>query len=224
MWTKFVYIGLVFLIFSCCPAIAQYSQNDWAPRDHQIHFGIGPSFMYADNGGVYGKFDFSIDPAFSLAYVKKITPGMKLRASTDFQFLSSGNYTGQEKAIEWGEEGHAYSFSGNAIFLDIMPEFYLYPYARHMERKRFNFFGGLGIGFMHVSREQTVYQGGGDQITEEKKGSFYIPLRGGGFYAPAPNWDLGVEGSILTSFSDQLDGNSGHNRANDIPFPSTIYG
>ncbi len=217
MRTKIIYLSLA-LFLLCTSVFAQYGQNDWAPREHQIHFGFGPAFIYADNGGVYRQFDCSINPAFSLAYAKKLNSRFKFRATSGFQFLSSSNNLSQDKALEWGEEDHAYSFTGNAIYLDVMPEFYLFPSDRHMERNRFNFFAGLGIGYLLVKRDQIIARTENNQESEEKDSALYIPFRIGGFFAPAPHWDIGVEGNILTSFSDQLDGNSDHNRANDILF------
>jgi hypothetical protein len=60
------------------------------PRNDSFAFGIGPSFIYADNGGQYRIYNFEWNPSFSLMYEKRVSDHISFRASTGMQWIESG--------------------------------------------------------------------------------------------------------------------------------------
>ncbi|UCS95652.1 hypothetical protein KZP23_11840 [Echinicola marina] len=213
---KLLSLSFIFFLISSQFSGAQNFYIEKTPRKYSAHLGIGPASIYADNGGPYRNFEFPIFPAFSLGLASKISRRTNLRGTFGFQPVSSNLDYIPDLAIQWGEENKAYAFSGNAYTLDLMPEFYLSVYDSHIERPKYNFYGGLGLGIIMVFREQAIAKTNEVQIQDATSTSIYIPIRIGASMGISPHWDLGFEGTLLSTFSDYLDGNEGSNTTNDM--------
>lgn len=209
-------VTFLLLVFGANYAFSQNFYKDQLPRYQHIQLGIGPSVMYADNGGPYRGLNFPIHPSVTLAYSQKLSHKLHLRGTVGGQPVSSSTNYGMERALEWGEMGQAFTFSGTSYFVDIMPEFYLLPFNSHMERSHFNFALGAGVGLVILPREQVIITSSGEETSKITGSSLYIPIRFTVTYALGPLWDIGFEGSLLATFSDKLDGNEGYNKANDM--------
>ncbi|WP_215222930.1 DUF6089 family protein [Echinicola shivajiensis] len=211
-------LTLYFLAFFI-PSQIVCAQNFYiqkTPRKYSAHLGIGPASIYADNGGPYRNFEFPISPSFNLGIASKLSKRTNLRATFGYQPVSSNLNKIPDLALRWGEEGQAYAFTGNAYTLDLMPEFYLSVFDSHMERPKYNLYGGLGLGVIMISREQAIAVPEEVQVQKATSTSVYIPIRIGGTVGINPHWDLGFEGTLIATFSDYLDGNEGSNTTNDM--------
>lgn len=209
-----VLFGL-FLLSSQLESKGQSLYRGQYERKNSIAFGAGPSFMYADNGGIYNSGDFKWNPAISVAYLRKIGKRFAIQATTGIQLVESGG-TERDYAIEdWEDSGGAFRFKGKAYFLDLMPVLYLIPYDTHMDRGRFNAYLGSGIGFVHVRRNEAYSFDYNAPEFEKTSNSFYIPAMVGFSYSVSPLSDLSLEIKGLFSFSDYLDGNVGYNQFYD---------
>jgi opacity protein-like surface antigen len=208
-------LSVLFIFFIQVETFGQSLYKDQYERKNSIAIGAGPSFMYADNGGVYNNGDFKWKPALSLAYLRKMGKRFAIQATTGLQLIESGG-TERDYAIEdWEDSGGAFRFKGQAYFLDLMPVLYLIPYDTHLNRGRFNAYLGSGVGFVQVRRKEAFSFD--DNAAEFKKSSnsFYIPALVGLSYSITPLSDLSLEIKGLFSFSDYLDGNVGYNQFND---------
>jgi hypothetical protein len=215
---KSIYFSVLLIILFIIPQIKSQAQSlfgDQYERKHSIAIGVGPSFMYADNGGVFNSWDFKWNPVFSLAYVRKLGDRLAFQTTAGIQLVTSGGAQ-RESAIEsWEDSGGAFRFKGQAYFLDLMPVLYLIPYDTHMNRGRFNAYIGSGIGFVQVSRTEAFSFDDNAPEFKESNNSFYIPAMIGFSYSFNPVSDLSLEFKGLFTFSDELDGNVGYNQFND---------
>ena len=198
--------------------LAQSFYKERIPRNNTISFGLGPSFIYAETGGQYSNFDFSIKPALSLAYTKKINPLINLQATTGMQWIGSGGSPSQNAFDQWLANESAISFSGQAYYLDFMPMLNLMPFFHHMQRSYINFYGGIGIGVMQArtKRYYTLEENSREYIAIFP--TAYVPIRSGMSYRISNIYDICLEGSMLLTFSDDLDGNQNWNGFNDHLF------
>ncbi|RPA67818.1 hypothetical protein EF405_12655 [Cyclobacteriaceae bacterium YHN15] len=192
-----------------------FYKKDKMPRDNSISIGLGPSLIYAETGGQYSNLAFAIRPAFSLAYGKKINPLVSLQATTGMQWIGSGGNPSQEAIDQWLANESAISFSGQAYYLDFMPMLNLMPFSDHTKRSQINFYGGIGIGVMQA-RTKRYYTL--EENSREYTAIFptaYVPIRAGMSYRISNLYDICLEGSMLLTFSDDLDGNQNWNAFND---------
>ncbi|WP_194778160.1 DUF6089 family protein [Pararhodonellum marinum] len=207
------------LLLYLLPSIACFGQDlyrEALPRKHTVSFYLGSGFMYADNGGSPRTFDLRFQPMMAFSYGKQLTPMVKLTATLGFQGVRSNEGVFSESIYrQWAEEGQAYKFTGNATMFDIVPVAYLYPFENHMFRKRINLYGGFGLGVMSVSRTQYVFNETGDISQNASNTAPYIPVRIGLVVPFNGIFDLGIQGSLMYTFSDELDGNVGYNNRND---------
>ncbi|WP_194778161.1 hypothetical protein [Pararhodonellum marinum] len=213
---KHYLITLVILVFLTSITHAQNFYKEGLIRKHTISLHMGPSMIFADNSGDLSNFASKVQPAMAIAYGKRITPTVRLNATLGAQRVRSneGNFS-QEVHRNWGEEGQAYSFRGNAYTFDIVPTAYLFPYECQMFRKKFNLFAGLGLGVVHVDRKQSVFRDAGDLMEEVSTTAAYVPVRIGFTLPINGTFDVGMQGTLMYGLSDNLDGNIGHNRGND---------
>ncbi|WP_394337161.1 DUF6089 family protein [Echinicola strongylocentroti] len=209
-----LFITIVSLSLGALSAQGFYKER--IPRIYTLSFGVGPASMYSDNGGPYRQLDFPIFASFTLSASKKINRRMNLRLSTGYQHVSSNVEYVAERAYEWGDENKAYAFSGDAFYLDFMPEFYFLPFDTHIERFRVNGYAGIGVGVITIPQKQAYAKTDQVTIIETSPSALYVPIRLGGTVAWGANWDVGFEASLFTTFSDDLDGNAGSNRTNDM--------
>jgi hypothetical protein len=212
---------LISIFFSSfCPAQSFY--RDGNLRTNSLSVGIGPSFMYSDNGGIFSASNFNWNPAISLAFNKKVHKRIALQATGGLQFVQSGGRIRDYAIKRWEEKGGAFRFKGQAYFLDLMPIVYLIPYDNHMNRGRFNTYLGSGVGIVHVNRKQAYsFDPGAPEISAQTT-SPYIPLLLGFSFSLDQFSDLSLEIKGMFTFSDDLDGNQGYNRFNDHLFQSQI--
>ncbi|MCH6234355.1 DUF6089 family protein [Cognataquiflexum rubidum] len=205
----------LFLFSTQVETLGQSLYRDKYERKNSIAIGAGPSFMYADNGGIYNSLDFKWNPAFSLAYLRKLGNRFALQATAGIQIVESGG-TERDYATEtWEDSGGAFRFRGQAYFLDLMPVIYLIPYNSHLNRGRFNAYLGTGVGFIQVRRKEAFSFDDNAAEFQKSSNSFYIPGMVGFSYSISPLSDLSLEFKGMFSFSDNLDGNLGYNQFND---------
>ena len=202
-----------------------YGQNFYKERisrDNILTVGIGPSFAYLDNGGQYREYNFAIKPAFSLALTKKLKPGIELRTTTGVQWISSGGNPGTTIRDKWYFANASFTAKGPAYYFDMIPSFYLIPFSNHMDRPQVNLYGGAGLGIMHVVTEQTKSFNQEENPTKHSVSTGYVPVRAGLSLRVGPYSDIAGEGTMLWTFSDNLDGNVGFNRFGDHLFQAQI--
>lgn len=214
--SKFKHI-LSFLFFSLSftSAFSQNFYQERVSRNHIFTFGLGPSFAYLDNGGQYRAMQFEIKPSISAAYTKKLNSHLDLRGTTGVQWLSSGGNPSEEMLVIWEESDASFTAKGSAIYLDIMPSLNLIGFANHMNRSKVNLYGGFGLGFMVANTKQTKSFSLEEKPTKETVSTGYIPVRAGLSLTLGPYSDIAGEGTMFFTFTDNLDGNVGHNRFGD---------
>ncbi|UJP63503.1 hypothetical protein [Mongoliitalea daihaiensis] len=201
---------------------AQSFYKELTPRTSVLSIGVGPSFIYADNGAQYHQKNFEINPAASIAYILRFHNHWGLQTTTGLQIIESGGTPGLAPIRRWQETGGAFRFNGLAYFADVMPTFYLMPYFNHMNRPLVNIYVGTGIGIIHVDRKEYFSFDPSEQPSKASITSGYIPVRGGIDLKLSSFSDLSLEGTILFSFSDYLDGNAGYNSFYDHLFQMQI--
>lgn len=211
-------IGIFFSTF--CKAQSFYKDGNL--RTSSLSIGVGPSFMYSDNGGVFKVSDFNWSPAFSIAYAKKIHSRLAIQTTGGVQFVRSGGQIRDYAIKKWEETGGAFSFKGQAYFLDLTPVFYVIPYDNHMNRGRFNAYFGSGFGIVHVNRTETFsFEDNATEFSANTT-STYIPVLLGFSFSLDQFSDLSLELKGMFTFSDELDGNQGYNEFNDHLFQTQI--
>ena len=84
-----------------------------------------------------------------------------------------------------------------------------------MNRSMFNLYGGFGLGVMHSNTLQTKSFSEDEIPTREKITTGYVPIRAGISYTLGAFSDIALEGTMLATFTDNLDGNVGFNRFGD---------
>jgi hypothetical protein len=213
-FTKIVGLGLILFGFS----LAGNGQNFYKeriPKTDIVSFAIGPSFIYADNGGQYRSLNFEINPAVSLSYTKKLNSRFALKSTAGLQFIESGGDPSPAAQERWRSAGSAFSFKGQAYYLDVMPMMYLLPFYSHMNRSMFNLYGGFGLGLIHVNRSESYSFDEADRDSRVTITTGYIPVQAGINFRLNELSDLALEGTILYVFSDNLDGNQNFNRYDD---------
>src|SRR5690606_865051 len=148
-----IFIGLISFSLS---SPAQNFNKDRIPRVNTAYLGLGPSFMYADNGGGLRNFGFKARPSGSLSYGRKINSFLEVKVTGGFQMLESqspGSFR-DSVLISWSETDQAFGMKGTAFHLDLMPVFYLFPYETHISRRDWNVFAGIGLGVLSLNKEE----------------------------------------------------------------------
>jgi hypothetical protein len=195
--------------------LGQNFYKERIPKTNIFSIGVGPSFTYADNGGQYKRLDFKKKPSISLSYTKKLNQRFAIMATGGTQWIESGGNPTLRAQQIWESFESAFTFKGQTYFIDVMPVMYLFPFRSHIERKLINLYGGIGIGIVHVDRVLTYSS---DENAPETRGSIssgYVPVRAGISYTLNNVSDLALEGTIMYTFTDDIDGNQNFNRLND---------
>lgn len=211
-------IQLVFILSLLATTFELKAQNFYKEkisRNYIFSFGVGPSFAYIDNGGAYRSFNFEIKPSVSAALTKRVTPKFDVRATMGYQSISSGGNPGQKVQDHWTLYGSAFTAKGPAYYFDVMPSWNLIPFPNHMLRSMFNLYGGVGLGVINVTTKQTKSFSSEETPTKHSITTGYVPLRIGLSYTLGPYSDIAGEGTMLFTFSDNLDGNVGFNKFGD---------
>lgn len=208
---------LVFLPFlvSSLESSAQNFYKERISRDNILTIGAGPSFAYLDNGGQYRDFNFEIEPSISVALTKKITQLLDVRATLGYQGISSGGNPSGNVTNFWYQNFSSFTAKGPAYYFDVMPSINLVPFRNHMHRSKVNFYGGAGLGVMVAKTKQTKSFSPEEEPTTHEITTGYVPVRAGLSVRIGPYSDIAGEGTILFTFTDNLDGNVGFNKYGD---------
>lgn len=192
--------------------------NAQQSRDH-ISLGVGPSMVYGENTGDFRSLKFKLQPAMTFSYNKQLSHRFDLRTSIGAQFMDSGGYenTSDPTVIEWGKKGQAFDFKGVGYFADIMPVYNFNPEVKNRVPDVVSIYAGLGIGVMHVVREQKV----NDftpmneivlETSEQSTTAAYVPFRLGISSNLDFDWDYALEFTALTTTNSEIDGNNMKNK------------
>lgn len=115
----------------------------------------------------------------------------------------------------WAANNSAFTSNGSIYYFDVMPSIYIIPFGNHMNRSMFNFYGGFGLGILHANTKQSKSFSEDEVLTRENITTGYVPIRAGISYTLGPFSDIALEGTMLATFTDNLDGNIGYNRYGD---------
>ncbi|MHA7128843.1 hypothetical protein [Algoriphagus namhaensis] len=219
--TKLVFILFVWMTCS----LSSQGQNFYRERmsrDHIVSLGIGPSFAYMDNGGQYRTFDFAIKPAISASLIKRMTPVIDLRATLGIQWIENGGNPSTPVRDSWFLNGSSFTAKGSSFYFDIMPSFNLVSFDNHIYRSKVNFYGGAGLGIMFTQTKQKKSFSEEERPTDNTVTTGYVPVRAGLSVKIGPYSDIAGEGTMLLTFTDNLDGNIGFNRFADHLFQAQL--
>lgn len=201
---------------------AQNFYKERVSRDNILTIGLGPSFAYLDNGGQYRDLNFEIRPAFSVALTRKLNPTFDLRSTLGIQGISSGGNPTTQMRDMWYEDFASFTAKGSAYYFDLVPSLNLIKFTNHMHRSLFNLYGGFGLGIMNVRTEQTKSFSPEEVPTKHQITTGYVPVRAGLSYRLGAYSDIAGEGTMMWTFTDNLDGNVGFNRYGDHLFQAQI--
>lgn len=194
---------------------AQNFYKEKISRDQILTIGFGPSFAYLDNGGQYRDFNFEFRPSFSAAFAKRLTPTFDLRATAGIQGLSSGGNPSKNVQEFWTANNSSFTTKGNAAYFDVMPSVNLIPFSNHMNRSFANLYGGFGFGFMYTSTKQTKSFNENEVPEKSNLSTAYMPFRAGLSFQLGAYADIAAEGTLMLTFTDNMDGNVAFNRFGD---------
>ncbi|ERM82269.1 hypothetical protein P872_18980 [Rhodonellum psychrophilum GCM71 = DSM 17998] len=206
-------LALTFLLFGFSEALhAQQS------RDH-VSLGVGPSMVYGENTGDFSSFKFKMLPAMAFSYNKQLSHRFDLKSTIGAQWMNSGGYENisDQTVIEWGNNGQAFDFKGIGFFADVMPVYNFNPEVRNRVPDVVSFYAGLGVGVMHVVREQKVtnftpMSGNVIEISDKSTTAAYIPFRFGVSSNLDFDWDYALEFTAITMTNSEIDGNNMKNK------------
>jgi hypothetical protein len=210
------------MLASTLLAEAQNFYKERISRDNVLSIGAGPSFAYLDNGGQYRSFDFEIKPAVAVSLTRKITSTMDVRATLGMQSISSGGNPPTALRDQWFANFSSFTVRGSAFYFDVIPSFNLIRFSNHMHRSKVNLYGGAGLGVLHAFTEQTKSFSPDETPTKHQTTTGYVPVRAGLSVKIGPYSDIAGEGTMLWTFTDNLDGNVGSNRYGDHLFQAQI--
>ncbi|UZD22613.1 hypothetical protein PBT90_04165 [Algoriphagus halophytocola] len=211
----FRYSFLLLLTICTLQVNAQNFYKEKQSRDNIVSIGVGPSFIYMDNGGQYRTFNFEFNPSISASLTKRLTDRFDVKATGGMQWISSGGNPSQQVTDYWTANNSSFTANGTAYYFDLMPTVYLVPFGNHMNRSMFNFYFGLGLGVLHANTEQTKSFSEDEVPVREKVTTGYVPIRGGITYTIGAYSDIALEGTMLATFTDNIDGNVGFNKFGD---------
>lgn len=222
MKSTFKLLLLLVLLTLGFDSTAQNFYKERVSRDNVLTVGLGPSFAYLDNGGQYRDYKFAINPAFSLALTRKLNSIMELRTTGGIQWISSGGNPPIPIRDKWFFSNASFTAKGPAYFFDVIPSFYLIPFSNHMHRPKVNLYGGAGLGVLHSITKQTKSFSPEETPKRQAMTTGYVPVRAGLSLKIGPYSDIAGEGTMLWTFTDNLDGNVGSNKYGDHLFQAQI--
>ncbi|MEX0882386.1 MAG: hypothetical protein WDZ72_02825 [Cyclobacteriaceae bacterium] len=196
---------------------AQNFYKEQIPRNYYYQAGLGLGIMYADNAGRFRALDVKFNPALSVAMGRKLNHLIDLRAYLGYQHIRSQemNYFSSQVRDLWKETEQAIMNRGNAVHIDLMPTLHLFKSNNHTFRRKIDLYGGAGFGLLMNFNNQTKIINENQSSENKTQLVGYIPIRGGISYKFGLNADIALEGTLMLTFSDALDGNTGFNRFND---------
>lgn len=207
---KTIILPLFLIFFLYQNAQAQYSRDN-------ITVAVGPAMIYGDNAGRYQKFRFKVSPALSLSYSREVADEFDIRVTGGVQLMDSGDFGMNSLRVEnqSAVENQAIHFTGQAFFLDVMPVYLFNPTPPGYVGYEFNYYAGVGLGAMYSNRVDQIpllRERFTDPIALEEVNNqsiaFYVPIRAGISTNLEGMWDLGVEGTLITAYPSNIDGNT----------------
>lgn len=215
-----IFCVVVFFLGDVKSSKAQDFYFQGLARPWSYEFGVGPGWTYADNSGAFRSTNFKISPSVSASMAKDISKFISLKGTIGFQHmvgnLDTDPILDAERRSNWGAEGNSYHFQGQAYHLDFAPVFRLFLGGPNIiKRSQFNIYGSAGIGAMGIVSHNLIMQN--DSSMKRRNNMFipYIPIRGGVSYGFRPQWEMALEGSVLLTNRDDIDGHEGFNTYND---------
>ncbi|WP_143959170.1 hypothetical protein [Litoribacter populi] len=201
---------LLFAIVSITETNAQFY------RDY-LSISVGPSMIYADNGGNYETGEFKIRPSMALTYSKHVADYWDFRATVGMQWISANHPDNEEVFSQL--RGQAGNFRGLVYYADASQIYYINPNIPGRRQYWVNYYVGLGLGLMHAVREeerpqQETIPGHQDPTVVERRISTnaYIPIRLGMTTNTQDLWDFGFELTALPVTGSNIDGNITRNK------------
>ncbi|MBN7810973.1 hypothetical protein J0A68_08405 [Algoriphagus sp. H41] len=218
----FKHLAFLLLLLSSGTIQGQNFYKERISRDNILAIGIGPSFAYLDNGGQYRALSFAIKPSVSVGLTKRLSNSLDLRSTLGYQYISNGGNPSFAVRDMWYENYSSFTAKGPLYYFDVTPRIYLKGFSNHMHRSLFNLYGGVGLGILHSRTEQTKSFESEEIPTEHKITTGYVPVRAGLSYRLGPYSDIALEGTMMLTFTDNLDGNVGFNRFADHLFQTQL--
>jgi hypothetical protein len=212
------FLTFLFLFFLSESISAQNFYKERISRNNILTVGMGPSFAYIDNGGQYRSLNFEIKPSFSLGLTKRLNQTFDLRSTAGVQVIRSGGNPPTVLRDAWFEDFASFTAKGVAYYFDLIPSVNLISFSNHMDRSLINLYGGIGLGIMNVRTAQTKSFSTEEKPTMHQVSTGYVPVRTGLSLKVGPYSDIAGEGTMMWTFSDNLDGNVGNNRYGDHLF------
>lgn len=186
-------------------------------RPWRAEVGIGPGWTYADASSSIRGLGFAVMPAVSASLARSLTPSLFIKGTLGAQgMLGDAEFT-REQRIAFGEEGNAYHYRGQLFYFDIAPVYRIFQPTHYVFRSKINFYGSIGIGVLATNATYDIKQGEEPVTVNNNIIAPYVPVRAGVAYRFRPLWDFALEGSVLVTFTDDLDGHRGLNRFDDYP-------
>ena len=127
------------------------------------------------------------------------------RATVGFQQIASVRNPPTVIQKNWIAKQSTFTTKGSVYFFDVIPSMNLIPYDHDMNRPKFNIYGGIGLGMMHVATEQTKSFEEKERPTNHSTTNPYIPIRVGLSYRIGNYSDIEGERTILWTFTNNLD-------------------
>jgi hypothetical protein len=202
-------------------ASGQNFYKEKVSRNNFLQAGIGLGALYSDNAGYFGNLDFLLRPGLSISYGQKFHENFDIRANLGYQrtrgqFL---DYYPTQILEIWRASDQAISSKNHMLFLDVIPSLYLFGSDNHTKRSKINAYGGIGLGLL-MNFKTTINFDLNTNFKTQAVG--YVPVKVGTSYRFDLYTDIALEGTVMFTFSDDLDGNVGYNRFNDFPFMGQI--
>ncbi len=213
-----IWLCLFLAIISTSAGNHLFAQNFYkerSGRNQTMGAGIGPGFIFADNGGIYRDLNFTLKPALSVHYGRRLNSWWQLRATAGIQGLRSGGDYPIDVLQVWDLRRSAFRFSGTALYADVMPMIQLRPFFNHMDRPTFNWYGGIGIGFLQASTTLYYSMSQNSPSRTQRLLTASFPVRSGVSYRLGDYGDISLEGSLILTMTDEIDGNRGYNKLGD---------
>lgn len=208
-------LSLLTMMLISISSTAQNFYKEKISRDNILSIGLGPSFVYFDNAGQYRSLNFEIRPSASIAYTKKLSSIFDIRATAGIQSISSGGDPSFFVTNSWSSTSSSFTAKGSALYFDLMPTINLISYDNHIHRSKVNLYGGAGIGIMYSQTKQTKSFSEDEIPSENSITTGYVPVRVGLSLRVGPYSDIAGEGTMLLTFTDNMDGNIGFNKFAD---------
>lgn len=145
-----------------------------------------------------------------------------LRATLGVQWIENGGNPTTAVRDAWFLSGASFTAKGSAIYFDMMPTFNLMSFDNHIYRSKVNLYGGAGLGIIYSQTEQKKSFSQEERPVSSDLTTAYIPVRAGLSFKIGPYSDIAGEGTMLLTFTDNLDGNVGFNRFGDHLFQAQL--